>query len=99
MRSAVAPQTGVCPQYESLLDSCQKALVTWQQRRRLYEQASFAGSRASEELMRLQTNYARAYALLESHEHTCRTCQYVSKIGGLDFESMSSVLNQRRRSA
>jgi len=49
--------------------------------------------------MRLQTNYARAYALLESHEHTCRTCQYVSKIGGLDFESMSSVLNQRRRSA
>jgi hypothetical protein len=31
---------------------------------------------------------------LESHEQFCQHCQYVSKVGGLDFESMASALNR-----
>lgn len=55
------------------------------------------GSRAAVEQKRLQEQYARAYAALETHEHLCPNCQFVSKIGGLDFESMSSALNAYRR--
>jgi hypothetical protein len=99
MCAATAPQIGSCPEYQRLLESCQRALVGWQQQRTLAQRTSFAGHRASEELKRLQANYAQAYALLESHEQTCRICQYVSKIGGLDFESMSSALNEWRRAS
>jgi len=93
----VTPHLGVCPQYQLLLEECQKALVSWQQRRTLVAHASLAGRSTTAELRRLQANYARAYALLETHEHSCRTCEYISKIGGLDFESMASVLDQQRR--
>ena len=97
MMPEVSPHLGVCPEYQLLLEKCQKALVSWQQRRTLVAHASLAAKSGTAELKRLQGNYARAYALLESHEHSCRTCQYISKIGGLDFDSLASVLNQRRR--
>ena len=97
MMPEVSPHLGVCPEYQLLLEKCQKALVSWQQRRTLVAHASLAGKSAIAELKRLQDNYARAYALLESHEHSCRTCQYILKIGGLDFDSLADVVNQQRR--
>jgi len=97
MISSAAPRLGVCPEYQLLFEKCQKALASWQHRRRLVAHASLAGKSATGELKRLQANYTKAYALLENHEHSCRTCQYVSKIGGLDFESMANALNLRRR--
>jgi hypothetical protein len=95
---AGAPQVGLCPEYQLLLEKCQKALVSWQQRRTLIAHASLEGRSAIQELKRLQSNYARAYALLDTHEHSCRTCQYISKIGGLDFDSMEIALTHYRRS-
>jgi len=92
----MAAHLGQCPEYQLLLEKCQKALVSWQQRRTIIAHASMAGMSAPLELKRLQDNYARAYALLDNHEHSCRTCQYVSKIGGLDFDSMSSALDHYR---
>ena len=97
MATATRAQTGVCPEYRILLDHCQKALVTWQQHRTHAERVSLAGKSTVEELNRLQANYARAYARLESHEQSCAICQYVAKIAGLDFESMSTALNRHRR--
>lgn len=44
------------------------------------------------ELEQLQGKYVKTYALLEKHEQSCQRCQYVSKIGGLDFESMSHAV-------
>ena len=93
----MAPQLGQCPEYQLLLEKCERALVSWQQRRSIIAHASMAGRSTALELKPLQENYARAYALLESHEHSCRTCEYISKIGGLDFDSMSSALHQYRR--
>jgi len=92
----MAAHLGQCPEYQLLLEKCQNALVSWQQRRTIVAHASMAGRTAAVELKRLQDNYARAYALLDTHEHSCRTCQYVSKIGGLDFDSMSSALDHYR---
>lgn len=99
MSYAAAPQVGVCPEYQLLLEQCQKALILWQQRRSFAERTPFARASAIEELNRLQENYARAYALLESHEQSCGTCQYIAKIAGLDFESMANALNRDRRIA
>ena len=99
MATAVAPHKGVCPEYQFLLESCQRALASWQRHRTSVERTPVGGIGAIEKLKSLQANYARAYSLLELHEHSCATCQYVSKIGGLDFESMSSALNYYKRSA
>lgn len=92
--AVLAPQLAVCPEYQRLLESCQRSLAVWQQRRTLAERGSFANERVRSRVERLQTEYERAYALLEHHEQTCQTCQYISKVGGLDFESMSAALNR-----
>lgn len=96
MSSATAPQVSVCPEYQHLLEQCQKALATWQQRRTLVARSPMAARGVVADLKRLQANYTLAYAQLESHEHSCRTCQYIAKIAGLDFESLSDALNRYR---
>jgi hypothetical protein len=93
---AGAAQVGLCPEYQLLLEKCQKALVSWQQRRTIIAHASLEGRSAIVELRRLQSNYSRAYTLLDTHERSCRTCQYISKIGGLDFDSMTTALKHYR---
>jgi hypothetical protein len=90
MSSVLASRIAVCPEYERLLNSCQKALAVWQQRQTLAQRNA---GRSPRELKQLQREYAGSYALLESHERYCQTCQYISKVGGLDFESMSNALN------
>lgn len=93
------PRHGVCPEYQLLLVRCQKALASWQQRRTLVDRGAFASKNLAYSVKNLQANYARAHARLENHEHSCQTCQYISKIGGLDFDSMFSALDQYRRTA
>lgn len=97
MSAAAAPQIAVCREYQRLLEECQKALVHWQQRRTMIERSALADKRAAGELKRLQANYANVYMLLENHERTCQTCQYIAKIAGLDFESMASALDHNRQ--
>jgi len=99
MIAEVSRELGVCPEYQRLLSKCQEALFSWQQHAALISRNTRLGHRVTAELRRLQSNYKRTYALLERHEHGCPDCQYVSKIGGLDFESMSSALTLYRRSA
>jgi len=94
MATAFAPQVGICPEYQRLLHACQEALAKWQQLRTFAERDSFAELRARKDLQRLKGEYARAYFALESHEQFCQACQYVAKVGGLDFESMSFALSQ-----
>jgi hypothetical protein len=93
MSTAVASRIAVCPEYQRLLNSCQTALSMWQ-RKRTHAERSLAGPRVRSQLKQLQEQYARAYAALEGHEQFCQTCQYISKVGGLDFESMASALDR-----
>jgi hypothetical protein len=97
MSTAFAPRLAVCPDYQRLLHSCQKSLAAWQQRRTLAERGGLDGQISRGELKRLQDEYARAHASLENHEQFCQTCQYIAKVGGLDFESLSSELNRTHR--
>ncbi|MGC2764596.1 MAG: hypothetical protein WB607_03745 [Candidatus Acidiferrum sp.] len=97
MSTVTGPRVGLCVEYQHLLDSCQKALATWQQYRSAVERQSMVNSRVRGQLKRLQGQYSRAYAMLETHERICVHCQYISKVGGLDFESLSSALDLHRR--
>jgi hypothetical protein len=99
MIAEASRELGVCPEYQSLLSRCQEALFSWQQHAALISRNARLGHGVTAELRRLESNYKQAYALLDRHEHECPDCQYVSKIGGLDFESMSSALTLYRRSA
>jgi len=88
----VSPDTPLCPDYENLLLECRGALEVWQRRRTQLYRDSVAGRNMSIELEQLQGKYLKTYALLEKHEQSCQRCQYISKIGGLDFESMSHAV-------
>lgn len=99
MTAEVSRERGVCPEYQRLLNKCRDALCSWQQHAALISRNTRMGQRVTAELRRLESNYKRAYAVLDRHEHGCPDCQYISKISGLDFESMSSALTFYRRSA
>jgi len=97
--AGVSRERGVCPEYQRLLNKCQDALFSWQQHAALISRNTRMGQKVTADLRRLESTYKRAYAELERHEHACPDCQYVSNVGGLDFESMSSALTYYRRSA
>ncbi len=96
MSTAAAPRIGVCVEYQRLLDSCQRTLAAWQQRA-LADRHSLGSPRMRVQLQRLQAEYAEAYTRLETHEGSCVVCQYISKVGGLDFESLSTALHEHER--
>jgi hypothetical protein len=84
-------KTAVCSDYENLLFACQRALESWRKRREEVATLGFADRKASEELLRLQADYARAYSRLESHEDKCELCRFVSKIGGRNYAAISAA--------
>jgi hypothetical protein len=94
MSTALAPRIGNCPEYQRLLGCCERTLTAWQQYRTRAERDALLGARLRAHVSRLKEEYARANALLESHERFCQTCQYISKVGGLDFESLSNALHR-----
>ena len=99
MPTEVSARSGVCQEYQQLLSNCQRALASWQQQSACVSRHIFSRQKAGPELKRRQSEYMRAYASLEQHERDCPHCQFVSKIAGLDFESMSSALDFYRRSS
>lgn len=99
MPTELFTRSGVCAEYQQLLANCQEALASLQQHAALLSRSAPVRHKAAAELKRLQSHYTRACASLEHHEHACPNCQYVAKIAGLDFESMSSALDCYRRSA
>jgi len=99
MTVTVLPHSADCPDYENLLQECRGALETWQRRGTQLYRDNVRGRSMSIELEQLQGKYVKTYALLERHEQSCQRCQYVSKIGGLDFESMSHAVKAHKAAA
>jgi hypothetical protein len=78
-------KTAVCSEYEKLLFACQKALESWRDGKDKVASQGFVSKQTSDELLRLQANYARAYSRLESHDGQCELCRFVAKIGGREL--------------
>jgi len=81
-------KTAVCTEYESLLIACQKALETWRKRREEITRLRSSKREATDELLRVQADYAKAYSRLEEHQAKCELCRFVSEIGNRNSESI-----------
>lgn len=97
MSTEVPFKTAVCTDYERLLVTCKSTLDRWKKRREEVLTAGWRGDKIASELLRLQADYAKAYSRLERHEHECELCQFVSKIGGRDYASISTAALEKRR--
>jgi hypothetical protein len=97
MHQELSFKTAVCTDYENLLFACQEALESWRNRREEIASTGFASRKTSDELLRLQANYARAYSRLEAHEEHCELCRFVSRIGGRNYSAISSATLEKHR--
>ena len=84
MKNELSYRTAICTDYELLLKECQAALEIWQQRRDEVCQSHSSGKKVGAELLRLQADFAKRYAVLRRHVDECDLCQFVSKVGGHD---------------
>jgi hypothetical protein len=96
MHSENSFRTAICTDYEKLLFACQKALEGWQRRRDEVASLGFADKVISDELLRLQAAFARAYSQLEMHDHRCQLCRFVSKIGSRSFSTTSAPAMEKK---
>jgi hypothetical protein len=87
-------KTGVCTEYERLLEECQNASKIWNEQRGEIYWSRLRGKKVEDELRRLQAKYARAYSMLQKHTHDCAICQLISSIAGLASENNSDALSE-----
>jgi hypothetical protein len=86
MRTASAVQVW-CDEYERLLKESQVALTNWNLGRAEIHDSGRRGRDADSELRTLQANFARAWAVLQYHEHDCEVCEAVPTLDGGRFET------------
>jgi len=95
MNKPLCIRTTVCREYQRLLEDCQSALEIWDEHRAEVCESGWIGKEAGDELLRLQANYARAYAVLQRHSEDCLLCQLVTRMAGSDSEHNANVLSDR----
>jgi hypothetical protein len=84
--------TTACSEYQRLLEESQRALEIWNEQRVENCRSRVSGKEAGDKLLRLQANFARAYAILHYHAQNCLHCQLVLRFGGRDSENNSDAL-------
>jgi response regulator of citrate/malate metabolism len=90
MSSQQYVKTGICEKYQTLLEECERALASWNERREKVSQSRLVRKDAGDELLRLQANYARAYTMLQNHLHQCTFCELVRRLEGRGESENSS---------
>ena len=75
-------KSGICEDYQTLLEECGKALMTWDEYRASVTQSGPAGREEGNEIFRLQAKYARAYTALQKHLQDCVLCRLIARFEG-----------------
>ncbi len=90
MTNRLSVETAVCSEHQRLLAECSRALEIWNEHRAEFSRSYPITKEAGDELLRLQANYARAYTVLQRHEHKCSFCQLVPRENSSDtyFENV-----------
>jgi hypothetical protein len=83
----------VCSEYQELLEQCQRALEIWNEQRAENCRSRVSGKEAGDELLRLQADLARAYAVLQNHVHNCWHCRSKSRVEGRGPGEKSAALS------
>jgi hypothetical protein len=97
MNQELSFKTAICPEYERLLITCNKAMELWRNRHEEIVAHRSIPKKAADELLRLQALYAKAYARVEQHNDFCALCRFVSKIGGRNQTAISNPALDKRR--
>jgi hypothetical protein len=92
MNNQLSVEATVCTEHQTLLAECQRTLEIWNEHRAEFCQFRFIGREAGDELLRLQAKYARAYTVLQNHEHNCSLCRLASRMEGRDSENTTEAL-------
>jgi len=75
--------TVFCPEYEALLDNCQRALQAWSERSENARSAHVTGEGIGRQLLLLQARFAKSYDTLQRHVHSCERCVGASQMNHL----------------
>jgi hypothetical protein len=75
-------KTALCGEYLRLLEECQRTLEIWNNRRAEISRSRLIKEEEGDELLRLQANFARAYAMLQHHAQECELCELVCELEG-----------------
>jgi hypothetical protein len=81
-------------EYHALLRNSQVALTNWNQGRAAIHNSGRRGRDADNELRALQANFARAWALLQYHEHDCEVCQFILNLEGVHSKTDAHRFHQ-----
>jgi hypothetical protein len=73
-------ETSFCERYEELLAQSQEAMEAWSKRQEEVLRLGLHGKEVGSELIRLQANFAKAYAQLQRHVRACPLCELVSNL-------------------
>jgi hypothetical protein len=92
-------KTSFCEDYEELLGKCQNALETWTARREQAWDMGMRGRALGGELVRLQADFAKSYAVLQKHVRECPLCEFVSRIANQNTETADEALVHQIRPA
>jgi hypothetical protein len=92
-------KTSFCGKYEELLVQSQNALEVWANRREEAWQMGLRGRELGGELIRLQADFAKAYARLQKHTHECPLCEFVANIAKEDSQAAYLITSQESRPA
>ena len=70
----------LCAEYQRLLKECQLALTRWNRGRAEIHNSGRRDRAADNELRILQGNFAKAWAVLQTHEHACEMCHIMAVV-------------------
>jgi hypothetical protein len=88
MYSSFSANRIFCSTYEELLQACQQALDSWAARREEAAQQGLCGKELGDQLVRLQADFAKSYAVLHRHKHECPLCQFAANLGVADSNAV-----------
>jgi len=89
-------RTGVCDEYERLLEASHRAMRTWNEQRMIICESGARGRALDLQLLAEQAKYAKAQAQLQKHIRECVRCQFASAMSERVQAEESRVESQIR---
>src|SRR5260370_38172149 len=86
----------ICTEYERLLMLCQQSLESWRNQREEFIRFGLRGKKVTDELLRMQAHYARAYSRLLFHEVNSGICRVVSTLSGSNNASICHDISDKQ---
>jgi hypothetical protein len=80
-----------CGEYERLLEQSRHALENWDRLRAEVLRSHLVKREVGDELVCLQTKFARAYAVLQKHTRNCWSCRLMAPIEKHEAEINSNA--------